>query len=94
MEEKKPKNNIYTVTNISNVSYLNNKDKYIKDGIIYLSKSVKVIEEEINNILKNDKNAVIFTMLLETDEKNSKMPDNYHCYFNSSNDLCLWKITN
>lgn len=93
-EEKKPKNNIYTVTNISNVSYLNNKDKYIKDGIIYLSKSVKVIEEEINNILKNDKNAVIFTMLLETDEKNSKMPDNYHCYFNSSNDLCLWKITN
>lgn len=87
------KENIYVILNISNPEYLENKDDYMNENINYISRSIFIIQETIDEILKKDKNAVIFTSTLPSDEKNSKTPDNYKCYFNSSTDMCLWKIT-
>lgn len=87
------KENIYVILNISNPEYLENKDDYMDENINYISRSIFIIQETIDEILKKDKNAVIFTSTLPSDEKNSKTPDNYKCYFNSSTDMCLWKIT-
>ena len=87
------KENIYVILNISNPEYLENKDDYMSENINYISRSIFIIQETIDEILKKDKNAVIFTSTLPSDEKNSKTPDNYKCYFNSSTDMCLWKIT-
>lgn len=87
------KENIYVILNISNPEYLENKDDYMNENIKYISRSVFIVQETIDEILKKDKNAIIFTSTLPSDEKNSKTPDNYKCYFNSSTDMCLWKIT-
>ncbi len=92
--KEKENENIYVILNISNPEYLENKDEYMNKNIKYISKSVVVVQETIDEILKKDKNAVIFTSTLSSDEKNSKTPDNYKCYFNSSTDMCLWKIQN
>ena len=88
------KENIYVILNISNPEYLENKDDYMNENIKYISRSVFIVQETIDEILKKDKNAIIFTSTLSSDEKNSKTPDNYKCYFNSSTDMCLWKIQN
>jgi len=48
------------------------------------------IKNEITKILNNNKNAVIYTVLLEPN-KNTK---NYKCYYNKELDLCLWEIRN
>ena len=88
------KENIYVILNISNPEYLENKDEYMNENIKYISRSVFIVQETIDEILKKDKNAIIFTSTLSSDEKNSKTPDNYKCYFNSSTDMCLWKIQN
>ena len=53
--------------------------------------SYDILEEKIQKIKNKDKNAIIFTSLLETNKKNSENK-NYTCYFNSSQDLCIWKI--
>ena len=88
------KENIYVILNISNPEYLENKDEYMNENIKYISRSIFIVQETIDEILKKDKNAIIFTSTLSSDEKNSKTPDNYKCYFNSSTDMCLWKIQN
>lgn len=92
-ENKEKNENIYAILNISNPEYLENKDDYMNENITYISRSIFIAQETIDKILNKDKNAVIFTSTLSADEKNSKTPDNYKCYFNSSTDLCLWKIT-
>ena len=47
------------------------------------------IEEMTKDILSKDKDAVIFTLLFEMNEQNLKK---YTCYFNMTQDICLWKI--
>ena len=47
------------------------------------------IDDFTKEILKNDKNAVIFTLLFEMNKENLHK---YTCYFNVEQDMCLWKI--
>ncbi len=47
------------------------------------------IKDFTDEILKNDKNAVIFTLLFEMNKENL---NKYTCYFNIEQDMCLWKI--
>lgn len=53
--------------------------------------SYKIDALKINEIKEKNKNFIIFTTLLDID-KNSLSNKNYTCFFNSSIDLCLWKI--
>lgn len=92
-EQTKNKNVYAVIKDFSNPEYLQNKDDYMINDITYLKKPVYDIEKTIKDVLDKNKNAVIFTNLLMPDEKNFNLPDNYTCYFNSSVDMCLWKIT-
>ncbi len=50
------------------------------------------IQSEIKNILEKDKDAVIYTVLLDPDKNNPKAK--YTCYYDKKTDLCLLKISN
>lgn len=84
--------NIYVIVNFSNPEYLEDKETYMTDKITYFAKSMHDIENEIKKILVKNKKAIIFTNLLEPNKENSTLSKNYTCYFNSSADMCLWKI--
>lgn len=91
----KPKNkNIYVVTNLSSTKYLKEHEKYLIKDATYVPKMVREAEDAVKNILNSDKNAIIFTSILNPDEKNSKAGNGYSCFFNSATDLCIWKIEN
>ena len=81
--------NIYAIVNLPNLKYFENKDKYISDDIEYVESSSKVTDEKIKDVLQKDKNALIFTSILEP-----KKDNDYKCYFNSASDMCLWRIEN
>ena len=66
-----------------NVTTFSTKDK------VQLQKNV---QNEISNILQKDKDAVIYTVLLNPDKSNPKA--HYTCYYDKRTDLCLLKITN
>lgn len=83
---------IYTILNLSKPENIDNTI-FLKD-INYISVSIFLIEEKIQDILKQNKNAIIFTLILESNINNFNKGENYKCYFNSSTDMCLWKITN
>lgn len=72
------------------IKKLFNFDKF-KTITISHTNSYKISPLEIEKIKEKNKNPIIFTSLLkiEKDTLNSK---NFTCYFNSSTDLCLWKI--
>lgn len=93
-EINKPKNNIYTIINLSSPKYLDNSEKITVSEINYISESILSTQNKIDEILKNDKGAIIFTSNLEANKENSKKKDNYTCFFNSSTDTCLWRIEN
>lgn len=65
-------------------------DKF-KTITISHTNSYKINTSKINEIKENNKNSIIFTTLLDI-EKNALNNKNYTCFFNSSTDLCLWKI--
>lgn len=94
LETKNPNKKIHTIINISKPKYLDNKDEYMSDKITYHTKSVLSVEDAIDEILNKEKNVLIFTSTLNTNEKNANKKDNYTCYFNTATDMCLWKIEN
>ena len=53
--------------------------------------SHELLNMHIRQLKEKNKNVLIFTPLLKHDKENS-MNKNYTCYFNSSRDLCIWKI--
>ena len=85
--------NVYAI--IRNFTYSKNIDnfKFIdfnKDVNYKIIDTKKIsIEEMTKDILSKDKDAVIFTLLFEMNEQNLKK---YTCYFNMTQDICLWKI--
>ncbi|MBQ8475893.1 hypothetical protein IJ531_02410, partial [bacterium] len=50
----------------------------------------KNVQNKISEILKNNKNAVIYTTLLKPDKSNPAA--NYTCFYDKKTDLCLWQI--
>ena len=91
-ENEKPKNQIYSIINFAYPEYLDNKDEFLIKEVKYLSSSRFNIKENIEKVMAEDENGIIFTSLLEANEENSNLGDSYTCYFNSSTDTCLWKI--
>ena len=94
LEVKKPKENIYVFMNLSNPEYLKDKKALMDNRITYISLSKDDIEDKIKDILKTDKNAVTFTSMILPNKKNKNLDVRYTCYFNSTSDMCLWKIEN
>ncbi len=52
----------------------------------------KNIQNEIKYILNKNKNAIIYTVLLNPDNNNPKA--DYTCFYDKNTDTCLWKIRN
>lgn len=93
-EANMPKNNVYAIINFSNPEYLENADSLINKKINYISESVFSTEDTITKILKDDKNAIIFTSNIVPNKENSAKGDNYTCFLNRTTDTCLWRIEN
>lgn len=69
---------------------LNKSINYIFiDEIKNREKREEILEKNIDEILSKDKNAKIYTSLLEFNKENL---DKNTCYFNFNQDVCLWKI--
>ena len=81
--------NIYVITN----TFLEEQKKYsaYNEKVKYFVSSVKSINEDIENILKKDKNAVILTGMIPPNSV-KEIKNNQTCYFNAASDMCLWKI--
>lgn len=80
---------IYVITNLTSMKFLKEHEKYMKKDIVYMSDEKDKAKEMVESI---GKNSVVFTTNLETTMENFKTPDNYTCFFNSSADICVWKI--
>ena len=87
----------YAIIRPVTYAYINLNNKYEKMNIIALyannnKEFQENIQNEIKSILKNNKNAVIYTVLLNPDKNNPEA--NYKCFYDKKSDLCLWEIKN
>ncbi len=89
-----PNDNVYVITNLSGIKYLKCHREYVLEKIQYIQKSPFETEDTINEIMKKDKKAIIFTSILNSNSDKIRTNDNYSCFFNTSSDLCLWRIKN
>jgi len=69
---------------------LNNINNFKIQTLNHLN-SYKISYDEIKNIQKNNKNLTIFTLLFDF-KNNANDLNNYTCYYNTTLDLCIWKI--
>ena len=77
------------------------KEKFLEKNVNYVFCENSKTEKEIENIFEKDKNAKVFASIsnsnsnLKSPRKFSQKMKNdkkYECYFNSTSDMCLWKI--
>ncbi len=92
-EEQNKNKNVYAV--IRNFTYTKNPKNFdfvkLNEKVNYKIIDTKktTIDDFVNQILKQDKNAVVFTLLFEMNNENLKK---HTCYFNITQDMCLWKV--
>ncbi|MDO5436717.1 MAG: hypothetical protein Q4F80_00770, partial [bacterium] len=79
---------IYVVTNQAKENLSFGHEKLLSDKIQYVSQMALSFEDVVNEILKKDKNAVIFTTLIDE----NKIRANKTRFYNPAADSVLWKI--
>ncbi len=88
-----PKEQTFAILNdFANPDYLDNKDKYTNKAICVFSSSINSTKLLIKKIFLAHKNATIFTSNILPLDSNAIKNDKYTCFFNSSTDMCVWKI--
>ena len=82
----------YVIIRIITKSYLDISKGYENINVTTFHKNElqKNVQNKISEILKNNKNAVIYTTLLKPDKSNPAA--NYTCFYDKKTDLCLWQI--
>lgn len=92
-QKSKTKTNEVVVISKASDAAVKKLYEYNEIDLITLPKynSYELLNMHINKLKEKNKNILIFTPLLKHNKENS-LNKNYTCYFNSSRDLCIWKI--